>query len=84
MSLELSDANVYELSDTYVHELSYTNVYGLIYTNVCELSYTNVHDWDGYHESERCSRDTYPESSITKYTNIRRKDEPTSHVLAGV
>ena len=25
-----------------------------------------------YHESRRCSRDTYPESHITKYTGIRR------------
>jgi len=23
--------------------------------------------WEGYHESRRCSRDTYPESYITKY-----------------
>jgi len=22
--------------------------------------------WEGYHESRRCSRDTYPESYITK------------------
>jgi len=28
--------------------------------------------WEGYHESRRCSRDTYPESYITKYTSIRR------------
>jgi len=26
----------------------------------------------GYHDSRRCSRDTYPESYITKYTSIRR------------
>ena len=26
----------------------------------------------GYHESRRCSKDTYPESYITKYTSIRR------------
>ena len=29
----------------------------------------------GYRESRRCSRDTYPESYITKYTSIRRKEE---------
>ena len=29
-------------------------------------------NWEGYHESRRCSRDTYPESYITKYTSIRR------------
>ena len=28
--------------------------------------------WEGYDESRRCSRDTYPESYITKYTSIRR------------
>ena len=28
---------------------------------------------EGYHESRRCSRDTYPESYITKYTSIRRR-----------
>ena len=27
---------------------------------------------EGCHESRRCSRDTYPESYITKYTRIRR------------
>jgi len=25
--------------------------------------------WEGYHASRRCSRDTYPESYITKYTS---------------
>ena len=30
--------------------------------------------WEGYHESRRCSRDTYPETYITKYTSIRRKE----------
>ena len=28
--------------------------------------------WKGYLESRRCSRDTYPESYIIKYTGIRR------------
>ena len=28
--------------------------------------------WERHHESRRCSRDTYPESYITKYTSIRR------------
>jgi len=40
--------------------------------------------WEGYHESRRCSRDTYPESYITKYTSIRRKSSsftPTSNPL---
>jgi len=32
--------------------------------------------WEGYRESRRCSRDTYPESYITQYTSIRRKYEP--------
>ena len=26
--------------------------------------------WEGYHESRRCSRDSYPESYITKYTSL--------------
>jgi len=29
--------------------------------------------WEGCRESRTCSRDTYPESYITKYTSIRRK-----------
>ena len=38
--------------------------------------------WEGYRESRRCSRDTYPESYFTKYTSIRsqtrgRLNEPT-------
>ena len=28
--------------------------------------------WEGYHKSKRCSRDTYPESYVIKYTSIRR------------
>ena len=28
--------------------------------------------WEGYYESRRCSRDTYPESYITKYTSVLR------------
>ena len=28
--------------------------------------------WEGHRESRRCSKDTYPESCITKYTSIRR------------
>ena len=27
-----------------------------------------LNGWEGYHESRRCSKDTYPESYITKYT----------------
>ena len=30
--------------------------------------------WAGHRESRRCSRDTYPESYITKYTSIRRSN----------
>ena len=29
--------------------------------------------WEGYRESRWCSRDTFPESYITKYTSIRRQ-----------
>ena len=28
--------------------------------------------WEGYRESRKCSRETYPESYITKYTSIRK------------
>ena len=28
--------------------------------------------WEGYHESKRCSRDTYPESYLTNFTSVRR------------
>ena len=28
--------------------------------------------WEGYRVSRRCSRDTYPESYITKYASMRR------------
>ena len=30
--------------------------------------------WEGCRESRRCSRDTYPESYVTKYTSIRRSN----------
>ena len=39
--------------------------------------------WEGYHESRRCSRDTYPESYITKYTSIRR-DIPEADARGGL
>ena len=28
--------------------------------------------WEGYHESKRCSMDTYPKSYFTKCTSLRR------------
>jgi len=37
--------------------------------------------WEGYHERRRCSRDTNPESYITRYTSIRKTSQnppPTS------
>ena len=44
------------------------------YPQVMNQSFTCVVDrlWEGCRESRRCSRDTYPESYITKYTIIRR------------
>ena len=36
----------------------------------------------GCHESRRCSRDTYPESHITKYTSIRKKTKGTASIPA--
>jgi hypothetical protein len=39
----------------------------------------------GYHESRRCSRETYPETYITKYTSIRRTYEDShSQIMAQV
>ena len=35
----------------------------------------------GYHESRRCSRDTYPESCTTKYTSIRKVRLPVQSQL---
>ena len=35
--------------------------------------------WEGYHESRKCSRDTYPGSYITKYTGIRREISFKAH-----
>jgi hypothetical protein len=29
--------------------------------------------WEGFRESRRCSRDTYPESYITKYTQHTKR-----------
>jgi len=49
-----------------VHLTDYSQV------DVAGLRYKSV-NVEGYHESERCSRDTYPESYITKYSSIRRQ-----------
>ena len=40
--------------------------------NVVDEDHTLVGPlWEGYHESSRCFRDTYPESYITKFTSLR-------------
>ena len=44
--------------------------------------------WEGYRESRRCSRDTYPESYITKYTtytniNLRNGSKHLDDVFPG-
>jgi len=41
-------------------------------TRVDRLRVGWLNGWEGYHESRRCSTDTYPESYILKYTSIRR------------
>ena len=38
---------------------------------------------EGYHEGKRCSRDTYPESYITKCTSVRRLSVGTPLCLYG-
>ena len=47
---------------------------GLVGSTDFHSSHPQGHEplWEGYHESRRCTRDTYPESYITKYTSIRR------------
>jgi len=35
---------------------------------------TSGTSWEGYHESGKCSRGTYPESYISAHTSIRRKE----------
>ena len=40
-----------------------------------------VIDWEGFRESIRCSRDTYPESYITKHTSIRREMRETPSMV---
>jgi hypothetical protein len=42
--------------------------------NGCRVGWLNGFSsiTQGFHESRRCSRDTYPESYITKYTSIQR------------
>ena len=40
------------------------------------IGYGVIDSWLGYHESRRCSRDTYPESYITKCASIQRKLKP--------
>jgi len=37
----------------------------------------------GYRESRRCSRDTYPESYITKYTLVYEDDLVSAHEQRG-
>ena len=39
-----------------------------------------LNSWEGCHQSRRCSRNTYSESYITKYTSIRRFKENPSHL----
>ena len=36
--------------------------------------------WEGCQETRRCSRDTFPGSSITKYTSIRRLESKVEDV----
>ena len=61
-----------KLSDTRVNE---PQIRGAQCTKLRNWSHVSPHDdrlREGCRESRRCSRDTYPESYITKYTSIRR------------
>jgi len=39
--------------------------------------------WEGYRESRRCSRDTYPESCITNYTSAGRRVQGSGFRVQG-
>jgi len=41
---------------------------------------TDFDSWEGCRESRRCSRDTYPDSYVTRYTSIRRKRARAHHI----
>ena len=50
--------------------------FGLVGSTISHSSHLQGHEPEhhaGYHEGRRCSRDTYPESCITKYSSIRRE-----------
>ena len=54
-------------------QISYVEVPWIIHPVVIhEIPLLSAVDREGYRASRRCSRDTYLESYITKYTNIRR------------
>ena len=40
--------------------------------------------WEGYHESRRCPRDTYPDSYITKYTTKKNRENERACVCVCV
>ena len=44
---------------------------GLIDSGLVDSGLVGSTDWEGCRDSRRCSRDTYPESYITKYTSIK-------------
>ena len=46
------------------------------------LNQTITWYWKEYHESRRCSRNTYPESNITKNTGIRRLKQVNEQVMS--
>ena len=48
------------------------------FTSVDRLRVGWLNGWEGCRESRRYSRDTFPESYITKYTSIRRINTHTS------
>jgi len=40
--------------------------------------------WEGFRESRRCSRDTYPESYITEYTSVYEENSAHRHRTGAV
>ena len=60
------------------HDYTKQNIDGV----VSQLVRFSLWFWEGYHKSRRCSRDTYLESYITKYTRILRKTSAGSNGTA--
>ena len=57
--------NLFDLSDTFAR----TDPVKVHSAEFFTAQRATKENWEGYYESRICSRDTYPESCITKYTS---------------